>query len=224
MSKNNNFDNEHRSDLDEYLSKEITQYYGEDVIKNITSSSAPIPPKRRRHSRLISALSIICAVLFLTGAFILSGVFFTFGISGFKNSQDTESGIASNTSHSVEAESDSAVTSSAPSTDSDTSADTSTDNLTSEESSDTDNVSEIYENSQDIYSSTVGSSRITDYFSLPEYPNGGTLSDVDTDVNNNSSTNPNDNVTTGKKFRAGLGVLFMVLSLLTAVMLDKIRN
>ena len=75
----------------EYLSKEITQYYGEDVISDIESSSAPNLPKRRRNSRLMSALGIVCAVMFLTGAVIFSGVFVTSGISGFGSGDDSDS-------------------------------------------------------------------------------------------------------------------------------------
>ena len=236
MSKNSNFDSDRRRpELNEYISNEITQYYGEDVISDIESSSAPIPPKRRRNSRLISAFGIICAVMFLTGAVIFSGVFFTSGISVFESS----------TSHDIESDAD--ISTHSDKTESLTDADTDnsiySSNYNSQNSivskysadnssSDSNTFSTDYENNINIYddtsadrdTDTLGSSHRTDYFSLPEYPDEGNISEINTDVNNNSSTNPNDNVTTGKKFRANIGMLLMILSLITAYALYHMRT
>lgn len=243
MSKNNDFDSDRsRPDLNEYLSKEITQYYGEDVISNIESSSAPIPPKRRRNSRLISALSIVCAVMFLTGAIIFSGVFVTSGISGFGSGDGSDSDSVSVVSGNIESDTESIVhgdiseiptdkdidtdnnISSSDDTENDIETDTSTENITSKFFADTDTYSSNYNTENiltDIDTDNTDTDRRTDYFSFPEYPNEEYISEISTDVNNNSETNPNDNVTTGKKFRSWIGTLLMILSLITALALTQ---
>lgn len=247
MSKNNDFDNDRRPDLNEYLSKEITQYYGEDVISDIESSSAPNLPKRRRNSRLMSALGIVCAVMFLTGAVIFSGVFVTSGISGFGSGDDSDSDsdIVSVVSDKDKNKTESIVHGDVSEISTDTEIDTSTENITSEFFTDTDstsssdtsteNVMSDFFTDTDTYSSNYAEENIltdidtditstdrrTDYFSFPEYPDEEYISEIATDVNNNSETNPNDNVTTGKKFRSWIGTLLMILSLLTALALTQ---
>ena len=248
MSKNNDFDNDRRPDLNEYLSKEITQYYGEDVISDIESSSAPNLPKRRRNSRLMSALGIVCAVMFLTGAVIFSGVFVTSGISGFGSGDDSDSDSDSDSDIvSVVSDKDKNKTesivhgdiseiptdkdidtdnniSSSDDTENDIETDTSTENITSKFFADTDTYSSNYNTENiltDIDTDNTDTDRRTDYFSLPEYPNEEYISEISTDVNNNSETNPNDNVTTGKKFRSWIGTLLMILSLITALALTQ---
>lgn len=224
MSKNNNFDS--NSELDEYLSKEITQYYGEDVISDIEKSSVPIPPKRSRNSRIISALGIICSVIFLTCGIIFSGVFLTSGISS------ADSDLSSNAFHAVESDTNEYFTDTDNLTTDNTSSnyavesDTFSSGTTSESFTDTDTL----ESDTDIFSSehnsdtdTAFPEQRTDYFSLPEYPDEGNISEIETDTNNNSSTNPNDNVTTGKKFRSNIGIILMTLLLITAYALYQMR-
>lgn len=246
MSKNNDFDNEHRRpELDEYLSKEITQYYGEDVINNIKSSSAPPPPILRRKNRILSAVGICCAVIFLTGAAMFSGVFLTSGIPALsENDRDT-------TSSTTITESDSDIPNSSDnstdteiyiSTDTVSSDNISGENIFSDIEIDTDtsqetnidtdtdknilSESDIETNTDNISSANDVSSdnKTVDYFSLPEYPDEGYISEIETDVYNNSSTNPYDNVTTGRQVRAGVGISLMILALITAFILNKTKS
>ena len=80
MDRNNDFDRKkYPSDLDEYVAREIMQYYGEDVINSINSSDIP-PKKKKKISRYRSVVSIICSVIFLVGAIIFSGVVIASGV------------------------------------------------------------------------------------------------------------------------------------------------
>ena len=109
-------------------------------------------------------------------------------------------------------------------TDSTSSSDTSTENVMSDFFTDTDTYSSNYAEENiltDIDTDITSTDRRTDYFSFPEYPDEEYISEIATDVNNNSETNPNDNVTTGKKFRSWIGTLLMILSLLTALALTQ---
>ncbi|MBQ5565551.1 MAG: hypothetical protein IIT42_01705 [Clostridia bacterium] len=62
-----------------------------------------------------------------------------------------------------------------------------------------------------------------DYFSLPEYPDDNGYIAADNTNLNNSSVNPYDNVTTGKRVRAGIGILLMTLSLVSAFAVGKLK-
>ncbi len=274
MNKNNydDFDYNSRPNIEEYLSKEVEQYYGEDVIHQIEASSAPNVPAAKRRNRIISAMGICCAIMFLTGAAIVSGVIFTSGIpifGGNVREQDSDllfsdtateveffsdilidsdtSTQAENFSNTSEATTDTASESDTSNQDdtetaseSDTSnqddTDTASDNDTSNQY-DTDTASESDISTQADLSAVVSdemteennnndtsSETRIDYFSLPEYPDEGNLSEITTDFDNNSSTNPYDNVTTGRRIRAGIGSFLMLLSLVTAFVLNRIKH
>ena len=297
MNKNNydDFDYNSRPNIEEYLSKEVEQYYGEDVIHQIEASSAPNVPAAKRRNRIISAMGICCAIMFLTGAAIVSGVIFTSGIpifggnvreqdsdllfsdtateveffsdilidsdtstqaENFSNTSEATTDTANendtstqaeNFSNTSEATTDTASeidTSNQDNTDTaseiDTSnqddTDTASDNDTSNQY-DTDTASESDISTQADLSAVVSdemteennnndtsSETRIDYFSLPEYPDEGNLSEITTDFDNNSSTNPYDNVTTGRRIRAGIGSFLMLLSLVTAFVLNRIKH
>ncbi len=68
-------------------------------------------------------------------------------------------------------------------------------------------------------------SRIESY-TLPEIPSEPYIDSniVQDDPNNNSYTNPNDNVTTGRRARAGVGIFLMIASLCSAVALYNLYS
>ena len=68
-------------------------------------------------------------------------------------------------------------------------------------------------------------SRIESY-TLPEIPSEPYIDGniVQDDPNNNSYTNPNDNVTTGRRARAGVGIFLMIASLCSAVALYNLYS
>lgn len=246
MNKNNydDFDYNSRPNIEEYLSKEVEQYYGEDVIHQIEASSAPNVPAAKRRNRIISAMGICCAIMFLTGAAIVSGVIFTSGIpifGGNVREQDSDL-LFSDTATEVEFFSDILIDSDTStqaenfSNTSEATTDTASDSDTSNQY-DTDTASESDISTQADLSAVVSdemteennnndtsSETRIDYFSLPEYPDEGNLSEITTDFDNNSSTNPYDNVTTGRRIRAGIGSFLMLLSLVTAFVLNRIKH
>ena len=98
--------------LDEYVAREVIKHYGADAVSkvSVTNKEAPRP---RRKGRLYSFLSMVCAVMFLTGVTVLSGVLFTrdIPVSSVNNdNSDSEYifGTDSAVSSITEAESDTA--------------------------------------------------------------------------------------------------------------------
>ncbi|MEE3449955.1 MAG: hypothetical protein VZR27_04520 [Acutalibacteraceae bacterium] len=98
--------------LDEYVAREVVKHYGADAVSkvSVTNKEAPRP---RRKGRLYSFLSMVCAVMFLTGVTVLSGVLFTrdIPVSSVNNdNSDSEYifGTDSAVSSITEAESDTA--------------------------------------------------------------------------------------------------------------------
>ena len=219
MDRNDNFDNKKSSsDLDEYVAREIMQYYGEDVINNINRLDTP-SPKKKRISRYRSAIGVICSVMFLVGAMIFSGVVIASEMPfAEKISSDypaeTETSVSSSTdgitsvqSHSKTSDSTETSTASSHTESQTSSAESSTDGTAKEQS--------VPENTDTETDSRHG-------YSLPEIPEEGTVTEIQTDTNNNESTNPYDNVTTGKRIKAGIGIFLMVMSLTISFVLKKI--
>lgn len=66
-------------------------------------------------------------------------------------------------------------------------------------------------------------SRDRDY-SLPSIMSDAAVASVHTDYDNNSVTNPNESVITGKPLRAGIGVSLMIMSLAVSLVLNKLRE
>lgn len=252
MKKKDDADNR-QSSLERYLSNEITDYYGEDIIKKANSSPVP-PARKRRSSNLMFGLTVLCAVLFLTGAVMLSGVIFTAEVSelGSESSDTANSDLAAYASENTDTDKTS-DTSQKPSKDSLASKDTDTDKMSdtsqkpSEDSSDykdTDtektsdtsqkssedrsdykdtNTDKTSDKSEDTHEEESDIKRHTESFELPVYPDESGYEPPD-DIDNNSSTNPYGNVKTGRRARAGVGVLLMILSVMTAFALNKIRR
>ena len=336
MKENNDFGSDHRPDLNEYLSHEITDYYGEDMLNKINRTTIETSHAVKRQNRLIGIMGIGCAVMFLTGAVLFTGVLFNSDISKTENDSDISAistdihGASSNKSESSTTSfsnssseitpsyfqdySDSSETDSVSvynsdknnnsgntdiysntkpdfssysgnsngssihtdidtdsnsmlSSDSDGGSvrtDIDTDSMLSSDSdsgsvrtdidtdsmlsSDSDNGSvrtDIDTDSDSMLSSdSDGTSTDTDItkdpsdkyqpdntediphrqgsFSLPQYPDNTAAMPPD-DPNNNGYTNPYDNVTTGKNFRTGLGIILMTLSLMAALAINKFK-
>ena len=125
-------DKNDRSDLTEYLSNEITQYYGADTLKGIEQSLPPKQPVIHRSHKILSYLGIGCAVMFLTGATILFGVVFSSGMSVSDGDRFHTETIISSESAPLKAETDSSqqtiLESDLPKSSSNTSINTDTEN------------------------------------------------------------------------------------------------
>lgn len=211
---------------DDYIFQEIIDYYGEDIIKSadsVTTTARPL--KRNKRKKIYSALSIVCAVVFLSGTMILGGVLLNTGYplpenNPFDSHQET-------------------VLSQAEYSDSDSLNDTSeTSKKSSEASSFSEKESEIVSSSkssseisssEELHSGSINPNSMVSSdlggkeYSLPEIPDEGLVNSVATDNDNNSTTNPYDNVTTGDVVQAGTGTALMVLSLAAALVLNKMR-
>lgn len=215
---------------DDYIFQEIIDYYGEDIIKSADSvTTTAYPLKRNKRKKIYSVLSIVCAVVFLSGTMILGGVLLNIG---YPLPEKNPSGSSQET-----------VSSKAEYGGSDSSYDSS-DN-SSETSKKSSEASFLYEKDSEIISSSKSSSEISSSeelhsgsikpnsmvssdlsskeYSLPEIPDEGLVNSIATDNDNNSTTNPYDNVTTGDVVQAGTGTALMVLSLAAALVLNKMR-
>ncbi len=88
--------------------------------------------------------------------------------------------------------------------------------------------SEIVSSHTDVSSSEIVSSSTDnirsrpDYYSLPE-PSSVEIATGDA-TDDNAARNPNDTVTTGKKIRAGMGNVLILMSLVSAVWLYKLKE
>ena len=80
-----NYDNDDRQEysenLDRYVEEEMLKHYGRNVMHNsVQPQKTPTPYKKIHSKGFFSVMSIICAVLFLTGVGVLSGVIFSSGV------------------------------------------------------------------------------------------------------------------------------------------------
>ena len=227
--------------LDDYVRGQLEQHYGSEIVNNVSRTAPPTLPPRRRKSSFSFAI-VMCAVVFLTGAAMFAGVLFSGAVpTGGSTSSPSVSGIIDDTSSqpsSIAADNTSSQpassavddTSSQPasSTADDTSSqpsssaaeDTSSENVSSSAGEfSTSNGNNVENQASDSYS------RIESY-TLPEIPSEPYIDGniVQDDPNNNSYTNPNDNVTTGRRARAGVGIFLMIASLCSAVALYNLYS
>lgn len=227
--------------LDDYVRGQLEQHYGSEIVNNVSRTAPPTLPPRRRKSSFSFAI-VMCAVVFLTGAAMFAGVLFSGAVpTGGSTSSPSVSGIIDDTSSQP---SSSAVdnTSSQPasSTVDNTSsqpASSAVDDTSSQSASSAadDTSSENVSNNAGEFSTSNGNnvesqasdsySRIESY-TLPEIPSEPYIDSniVQDDPNNNSYTNPNDNVTTGRRTRAGVGIFLMIASLCSAVALYNLYS
>lgn len=259
-------DQDNREDIEKYIESQILDYYGEDLINSLRTSQIPTPPSKTgtRFSRIYTALSIVCAVVFLTGIVVFTGVFFSSDLSNFGSTSSGENGAVvsdspgqSSKSENTDASLQEDITSSSiaesdgigsqnsdshydylPSESGSSSSENNSKNNSKNEngsgisshqdSSVIGDSSDSFTNSGSINGSDgITSSATSDtpsrpaYYSLPEIPDEGTVTSAHTDEDNNSISNPHDSVTTGKQFRASLGLILMSMSLAIAVVLNK---
>lgn len=255
MTEKNHGDFQPDKNCEEEIFREIIAYYGEDTINSAALSSSNSPKKRPQKRRLYSALSIISAVVFLTGTMILGGVLVNgkpqlFSGSGStvvsseaaKSSSLSESSDAVSKNNSAFSGSDTDITlskavsqvqsehiqSQGESTASDIlvfdSDDISSRNTDSaEKDSDNNLIHDTDTINSDIYETPYAPSDSDREYSLPPIPDEGTVTSIHTDLDNNSITNPYDNVTTGDVLQAGAGIFLMVMSLASSLVLNKLR-
>ena len=213
-------DKNDRSDLTEYLSNEITQYYGADTLKKIEQSLPPKQPVIHRSNKILSYLGIGCAVMFLTGASILFGVVFSSCISVSDGDRFHTDTIISSESDSYKAETDisqqTIFESNLLKSSSNSSINTDTENSHVQKSD-----SASQELLPDKHYDDTSLNRRQGYFSLSEYPKESNSQIIESDINNNSITNSYDNITTGRHARAGIGFLLMILSVFSAFALHS---
>ena len=194
------------SNVDDYVSKQLESYYGKDVVSNV-SRTAPPPPPPRRKSRLLSFGAVVCAVVFLTGALMVAGVFFAGGlpVSLTDSGSDSASSAVSSVSESISAGSESAssaVSSVSESIPAAASSKFSTSGGESEENSE---------------SPQHSSRRRDDSHALPDIDESDTYI-----IETAEEPSPNGSVTTGRRVRAGLGIFLMLASLASAAVLYNI--
>ncbi|MBQ3969734.1 MAG: hypothetical protein II685_04525, partial [Clostridia bacterium] len=180
MKENNDFGSDHRPDLNEYLSHEITDYYGEDMLNKINRTTIETSHAVKRQNRLIGIMGIGCAVMFLTGAVLFTGVLFNSDISKTENDSDISAistdihGASSNKSESSTTSYFNSSSEITPSYFQDYSDSSETDSV-SVYSSDKNNNS----GNTDIYSNTK-----PDFSSYSGNSNGSSIhTDIDTDSN-----------------------------------------
>lgn len=232
-------DHDNREDIEKYIESQILDYYGEDLINSLRTSQIPTPPSKTgtRFSRIYTALSIVCAVVFLTGIVVFTGVFFSSDLSNFGSTSSGGNGVVvsdspgqSSKSENTDASLPEDITSSSiaesdgiGSQNSDSHYDYSPSESGSFSSENNSKNNSKNENGSDSMTSSATSDTPSRpaYYSLPEIPDEGTVTSAHTDEDNNSISNPHDNVTTGKQFRASLGLILMSMSLAIAVVLNK---
>lgn len=233
-----------RSELDEYVARQLEQHYGKEAVRSAAMSSPPPPPKRKK--QVFSAAAVLCAVAFITGALMLAGVLFTGGIPTKESPSDSSSNAMSSYTAPSSAVSSQTAETSLPesSADSEVNSTASSEISTSSEKL-VENSSAPESASQAEEQYNIGLSSRADIEersenapqdeansrsekSLPETVSGDSYTEesyiIESDPNNNSETNPYDNVTTGRQTRAGVGVFLMLASLGCAAVLYNLYN
>ncbi|MBQ1517414.1 MAG: hypothetical protein IIZ46_04360 [Clostridia bacterium] len=79
--------------LDDYVAGEVLKHYGKDAVYEVSVTNTEVPRPKRR-GKLFSFLSIVCAVMFLTGVSVLSGVLFSGEVPidlGMNDNSDSQS-------------------------------------------------------------------------------------------------------------------------------------
>ena len=221
MKRDSDGINDYSESLDSYVEQEMLKHYGRNVMHNsVQPGKSPAPYKKIHSKGFFSVMSIVCAVLFLAGAGVITSVLFSSGIpvNGTVSEKPSSAAVFSKTEEtssqptvSQPAVSQSAVSQSAVSQSTESqSAPSKTEESSSEE------VSSVAEDSSDNTRSRP------EYYSLPEASATETATGEIPQMN--GSGNPNDTVTTGRKIRAGAGIVLIVLSFASALWLYKLKE
>ena len=149
--------------LDEYVAGEVLKHYGKDAVYEVSVTNTEVPRPKRR-GKLFSFLSIVCAVMFLTGVSVLSGVLFSGEVPielGMNDNSDSQSIAESIVTIETDTHTDSSTAESDSYTYSSTAeGDTHTDSNIAETDTHTD--SSTAENDTHTYSSTAKGDTYTD--------------------------------------------------------------
>ena len=188
------------NNLDEYVARQTESYYGSNKVQSI-SHSVPPPPPKKRPNKWHTLAAALCAVAFLTGAIMITGVLLTSRIPHSEIDSDN------NISDESTASSDGSISSNfTKNTDHDISS-------KSDTSSNIDTSSKSDQNS----SSENSSSRRVHEDILTE-----TDEHTDFDISMESEPlSPNGSVTTGRDAQIGVGIFLMLASFGGATTLFK---
>ena len=243
----NGFNDEH-NELDDYIMSQLERHYGKDTVKEAAKIAPPPPPKRRKPllsiAAIVCAVLFITGALIFGGVMLKGGMGnitlpFALGSSQNESSEasapDTSSVISDNSSADSSSESVSSeeYTPGTPPViydpENDTGSETSSEESSffEEKSSSEDGSSEEMfpedpsetisgNESEYIYPEDEYESRRVDSHSLPSFEDD---TEYIEESENNSETNPYDNVTTGRRAWAGIGIFLMIASLVSAVAL-----
>ncbi len=258
MKRDSDGINDYSESLDSYVEQEMLKHYGRNVMHNSVQPGKSLAPYKKIHSKgFFSVMSIVCAVLFLAGAGVITSVLFSSGIpvNGTVSEKPSSAAVFSKTEEtssqptvsqpavSQSAVSQSAVSQSTPSKTEETSSQStesqpavsqstvsqsavsqsavsqSTESQSAPsktEESSSEEVSSVAEDSSDNTRSRP------EYYSLPEASATETATGEIPQMN--GSGNPNDTVTTGRRIRAGAGIVLIVLSFASALWLYKLKE
>ena len=216
MNYDNDDNREYSENLDRYVEEEMLKHYGRNVMYNSVQPQQPPSSYKRIHSKgFFSVMSIICAVLFLTGVGVLSGVIFSSGVpvNGTISSLSENSNVSS-IIESSEVSSKESVSSN-PEVSSNESVSSKPEVSSKENVSSNPEVSSM----ESIESSDDNMRSRPEYYSLPE------ITEESADIPHREYTSsPNNTVTTGRRLRAGTGVVLIIMSFVSAVWLYKLRE
>ena len=248
MKRDSDGINDYSESLDSYVEQEMLKHYGRNVMHNsVQPGKSPAPYKKIHSKGFFSVMSIVCAVLFLAGAGVIASVLFSSGIpvngtvsekpssaAVFSKTEETssqptvsQSTMSQSTPRKTE-ETSSQSTESQPavsqstvsqSTVSQSAVSQSTESQSAPsktEESSSEEVSSVAEDSSDNTRSRP------EYYSLPEASATETATGEIPQMN--GSGNSNDTVTTGRRIRAGAGIVLIVLSFASALWLYKLKE
>ena len=224
------------NNLDEYVARQTESYYGSNKVQSI-SHSVPPPPPKKRPNKWHTLAAALCAVAFLTGAIMITGVLLTSRIPHSEIDSDNNisdestassdgsisSNFTKNTDHDISSKSDTSSnidTSSKSDTSSniDTSSksDTSSNIDTSSKSDTSSNIDTSSKSDQNSSSENSSSRRVHEDI-LTE-----TDEHTDFDISMESEPlSPNGSVTTGRDAQIGVGIFLMLASFGGATTLFK---
>ena len=200
------------NNLDEYVARQTESYYGSNKVQSI-SHSVPPPPPKKRPNKWHTLAAALCAVAFLTGAIMITGVLLTSRIPHSEIDSDN------NISDESTASSDGSISSNfTKNTDHDISSksDTSSNIDTSSKSDTSSNIDTSSKSDQNSSSENSSSRRVHEDI-LTE-----TDEHTDFDISMESEPlSPNGSVTTGRDAQIGVGIFLMLASFGGATTLFK---
>ena len=212
------------NNLDEYVARQTESYYGSNKVQSI-SHSVPPPPPKKRPNKWHTLAAALCAVAFLTGAIMITGVLLTSRIPHSEIDSDNNisdestassdgsisSNFTKNTDHDISSKSDTSSN-----IDTSSKSDTSSNIDTSSKSDTSSNIDTSSKSDQNSSSENSSSRRVHEDI-LTE-----TDEHTDFDISMESEPlSPNGSVTTGRDAQIGVGIFLMLASFGGATTLFK---